>query len=95
MVMMAYSRINIRMPATADHLHIPSVNETTRQIKILTCMLFEYNRSKGSKLLSTLDLIDTILYIRSSGVGEETSITQGSWSKFCPTASDTDDLITE
>jgi hypothetical protein len=70
MVNMAYSRINVRMPTTADHLHIPSVNETTRQIKILMYMLFEYNGGKGSKLLTLFDCIYTRLYIRSSGVGE-------------------------
>jgi hypothetical protein len=81
---MAYSRIKIRMPTTADDLHIPSVNEPTGQIKILIYMFFEYDGGKGSKLLTLFDCIYTRLYIRSSGVGEETSITQGSRTELRP-----------
>jgi hypothetical protein len=92
---MAYSRIKIRMPTTADELHIPAINETTRQVKICIRMLFEYDGGKGSKLLSTLDLIYTTLYIWSARVGEETSITQGSWTKFSSSTSNSSDLISE
>jgi hypothetical protein len=58
-------------------------------------VLCQDNRRKWSKLLATFDFIDLILYMYSSGVCEEASISKGSGAKFGSTTSDTADSITE
>ena len=67
---------------------------TPGHIKKFMHMLCQDNRRKWSKLLAAFDFIDLILYISSSGIGQEASISKSSGSKLGSTTSDTDDSIT-
>jgi hypothetical protein len=69
------------------------MTEAAGHMKKFITMLSQYNRRKWPKLLSTFDPIYLLLYIRSSWVGEETSVSQGSGTKLGSTTSDTADSI--
>jgi hypothetical protein len=67
--MMHDSRKKLRILATSDCLHIPTMAETPRHIKILIHVFFQDNWGKWSEFLSAFDFIYTILYFRAAGVG--------------------------
>jgi hypothetical protein len=82
------------MPATSDDLHVPTVIETARHIKIPINVFLQNDRRKGSELLSAFDIINTFLYFRTTGICQQTSVAQGSGAKLCTTTGNTHNLIT-
>jgi hypothetical protein len=60
---MTYSREKIRMTAPSDNLHVIAVSPAERHIKVVIDHLGQYDWGKGAEFLTSLNFIDTILYI--------------------------------
>ena len=64
------------MPTPSDCLHIPTVMETVRHIKVHVSQLLQNNRRKGSELLSSFDFIYFLLDLAASRVCKEATVSQ-------------------